>query len=286
MEKPNIGIIGMGFLGSAIAHGFGHCANIKIYDKYNDIYDSLPDVVAHSRYMFVGVPTPMNADGSQDLSSVDNVIKSIASIAYTSKVIIIKTTILPGTTRRYAKMYTNHAFVHNPEFLTERRSKLEFINAPRIILGGEDYTTKEVEELYRIRFTHTPIYRTTWEAAEVAKYMANCFYACKVAFMNEMYDVADHVNIPYEDLKNMFLASGWVNPMHTDVPGHDGQRGYGGKCFPKDMNAIIKWTEENDLGLDMCRAAEKVNKRVRKTEDWKNIKGATSDNDYGKKEGE
>lgn len=280
MEKPNIGIIGMGFLGSAIVHGFSHCANIKIYDKYNDIYDSLPDVISHSRYMFVCVPTPMNEDGTQDLSNVDCAIKSIANIAYTGKVIIIKTTILPGTTRKYAEKYTNHAFVHNPEFLTERRSKLEFINAPRIILGGEDFVTKEVEELYRIRFTHTPIYRTTWEAAEVAKYMANCFYACKVAFMNEFYDIADHVGIPYEDLKNMLLASGWVNPMHTDVPGHDGQRGYGGKCFPKDMNAIIKWAEENSLGLDMCRAAEKVNKRVREVEDWKNIKGATSVNDY------
>lgn len=278
--KPTIGIIGMGFLGSAVAHGFGHVADIKIYDKYNDIYDSLEDTVNSSRYFFLGVPTPMNDDGSQDLSNVDDAIKSITGVAKSRKVIIIKTTILPGTCKKYAEMYPEHDIIHNPEFLTERRAKLEFINAPRIILGGEDHVTKEVEELYRIRFTHTPIYRTTWEGAELAKYMANCFFACKVIFMNEMYDMAEHIGVPYEDLKGMLLASGWVNPMHTDVPGHDGQRGYGGKCFVKDVKALVSWAEKEGLSADMCKTADSVNERIRDVRDWEKIKGATSKNDY------
>ncbi|RQW81446.1 MAG: UDP-glucose/GDP-mannose dehydrogenase family protein, partial [Geobacter sp.] len=248
--------------------------------KYNDIYDGLEDTVHNSRYFFLGVPTPMNDDGSQDLSNVDDAIKSIVEVANSRKVIIIKTTILPGTCRKYAEMYPNHDFVHNPEFLTERRAKLEFINAPRIILGGEDHVTEEVERLYRTRFTHTPIYKTTWEGAEVAKYMANCFYAVKVSFMNEMYDVARHVGVKYNDLRDMLLASGWVNPMHTDVPGHDGERGYGGKCFPKDVKAFIHWARECGLGSDLVEAADKANERIRKEKDWLNIKGATSKNDY------
>lgn len=281
--KPTIGIIGMGFLGSAVAHGFGHVADIKIYDKYNNIYDSLEDTVHNSRYFFLGVPTPMNSDGSQDLSNVDDAIKSIVGVANSRKVIIIKTTVLPGTCKKYAEMYPEHDIIHNPEFLTERRAKLEFINAPRIILGGEDHVTKEVEELYRVRFTHTPIYRTTWEGAELAKYMANCFFACKVTFMNEMYDLAEHIGVPYEDLKGMLLASGWVNPMHTDVPGHDGYRGYGGKCYPKDVKALIAWAQKEGLHVDMCKTADSVNERIRDVRDWENIKGATSKNDYKSK---
>jgi len=283
MEKPAIGIIGMGFLGSAVAHGFGHVANIKIYDKYNNIYDSLEETVNSSRYLFLGVPTPMNDDGSQDLSSVDDAIKSIDEVATSRKVIIIKTTILPGTCALYSALYPAHDIIHNPEFLTERRAKLEFINAPRIILGGDDHVTKEVEDLYRIRFKHTPIYRTTWEGAEIAKYMANCFFACKVIFMNEMYDIADWLDVPYEDLQSMLLASGWVNPMHTDVPGHDGKRGYGGKCFPKDVKALIEWAGRQGLSVEMCKAADKVNEKIREEKDWLNIKGATSKNDYKSK---
>lgn len=280
MSKSKIGIIGFGFLGSAIAHGFGHCADIKIYDKYDDIYDSLEDTVKHSKYMFICVPTPMNDDGSQDLSSCDDAIKSVVDLANSRKVIIIKTTILPGTSERYAKMYPDHDFVHNPEFLTERRAKLEFINAPRIVLGGKDSVTKDVEKLYRIRFKHTPIFRTTWEGAEVAKYMANCFYAVKVSFMNHMYGVAWHVGVKYDDLRDMLLAGGWVNPMHTDVPGHDGDMGYGGKCFPKDVKAFIKWAREHGLRSDLIEAADEYNEHIRGTKDWLDIKGATSKNDY------
>lgn len=285
MKKESIGIIGFGFIGGAVVHGFGHgdCVGIKIYDKYNDFYDTLEDTVNSSKFLFVGVPTPMNDDGSQDLSNCDDAVKDIVEVAKDRKVIIIKTTILPGTTRRYAERYPGHDFIHNPEFLTERTAKLDFITAARIILGGEDRVTEEVEKLYRVRFPHIPIYKTTWEGAEVSKYMANCFYAAKIIFMNEMYDVAEHINVPYEDLKNMLLSSGWVNIMHTDVPGHDGERGYGGKCFPKDVKAFVRWAEVNGLSLEMCRSTDCVNERIRKKKDWFDIKGATSKNDYDKK---
>jgi len=157
---------------------------------------------------------------------------------------------------------------------------LDFINSARIILGGKKKDTTKVEKLYRERFTHTPIYKTTWEAAEVVKYMSNSFFAVKISFLNEMYEVAKHIGVPYEDLRDMWLADQRIGNSHTDVPGHDGQRGYGGKCFPKDVPAFINWGADKGLVLNMCRAAERVNARVRKIKDWLDIKGATSKNDY------
>lgn len=279
-SRPKIGIVGFGFIGNAVAYGFGQHADLKIYDKYNDFYDTLDETVNSSDFMFVGVPTPMRNDGSQDLSSMDDAVNSVVNIAVSRKIIILKSTLVPGTTRNYADEYKGHDFVFNPEFLTERIARLEFINAARIILGGAEDITTKIEELYRTRFPHTHIYKTTWEAAEVSKYMANCFYAMKVSFMNEMYNVAKFIDVPYDDLKDMLLASGWVNPMHTEVPGHDGNRGYGGKCFPKDVKAFINWAETNGLALDMCKAADGVNEKIRENKDWFDIKGATSDNDY------
>lgn len=275
-----ISLIGFGFINRALAHGFGHHVEMKIYDKYDNHYDALEETVNFSDFIFIGVPTPMSDEGHQDLSNMDDAIQSVVDVANTSKIIIIRSTVIPGTTRKYAEKYQDHTFVFIPEFLTERRANLEFINATRTILGGEKFAINLVEGLYRTRFSHMSIFKTTWEGAEISKYMANCFYAVKVAFMNEMYDVADEFGLKYDDLKGMLLASGWVNPMHTDVPGHDGDRGYGGKCYPKDMQAFIKWSEKNKLHTDMCKAAEKVNARVRSNKDWLDIKGATSKNNY------
>lgn len=278
--KPRIGIMGFGFLGRAMAHGFSLHADIKIYDKYDNVYDSLKETVNFSDFIFVGVPTPMLSDGSQDLTAVRNTIDSIVRAAKSRKIIVLRSTIIPGTTKSFAEKYKNHDFAFFPEFLTERAAKLDFINPARIIFGGAKKITEKLEELFRIRFPHTPIFKTTWEAAEMAKYMSNSFFAVKIAFLNEMYDAAQYIGVPYEDLRDMWLADCRVGNSHTDVPGHDGSRGYGGKCFPKDVKAFIKWAETNGLGLDMCKAADKVNEKIREDKDWFGIKGATSDNDY------
>jgi UDPglucose 6-dehydrogenase len=284
MEKPTVCVFGFGFLGRAFTHGFYLHANIKIYDKYDNSYDSLDDAVNSSRMIFVGVPTPMSDDGSQDLSNMDDAVRSIVRVAKSRKIIVLRSTIIPGTTRAYAEKYPEHDFSFMPEFLTERQAKLDFINSARFIFGGERHITNELEKFFRIRFEHTPIYHTTWEAAEMVKYMCNCFFAVKVSFMNEIYDMCEFIGIPYGEMKKMFLADARIGNSHCDVPGHDNLRGYGGKCFPKDVRAFIKWAEKNNLTADMCVAADKVNSIVREEEDWKDIKGATSAYDY--KEGE
>jgi len=281
MEKPKIGIIGFGFVGSAIVHGFSLHADIKIYDKYSNYYDSFDETVNKSDFLFLCLPTPMNSDGSQNLLSIEEVLYKIEAFSLSQKIIIIKSTVVPGTTRRFKKKYPNQAFIFNPEFLTERSAKLDFINTARIIIGGEDEgALKKLEKLYRFRFPHTPIFKTTWEGAEVVKYMANVFFSIKISFLNEMYDIAKNINVPYDKLRNMWLADFRIGNSHTNIPGFDGHRGYGGKCFPKDINAFIKWAEAYKFNVDMARAAEKVNRRIREVRDWEEIKGATTNNNY------
>lgn len=280
--KPNIGIIGFGFLGRALAHGFVLHANLKVYDKYQNEFDTLEETVNESDYIFVGVPTPMRDDGSQDLTNIEDAVYNVDRVAKTPKLIILRSTIIPGTTRMIAAKYPDHEFVFFPEFLTERTSKLDFINCARLIFGGGLRQTLKVEELFRGRFPHTPIYHTTWEAAETAKYMANCFFAIKVSFLNEMYDIAERIGVKYEILRDMWLADFRIGNSHSDVPGHDGERGYGGKCFPKDVKAFVAWAERNGVTADMCKAADCVNERIRKKKDWFDIPGCTSQNNFEK----
>jgi len=281
MSKPRIGIIGWGFVGKAVTHGFSLHSELKIYDKFQDGLNTLDETVNESDFIFICVPTPMSNDGSQDLSCVHDVMKSINEVTKSRKIIILKSTIIPGTTRKLANKYSNHLFVFNPEFLTERSAKLDFINAARIIIGGSNHMALDcVEEMYRVRFTHTPVYKTTWEGAELVKYMNNCFFSVKVLFLNEIYFMAQKLNVPYDELKNMFLADARIGNSHCDVPGHDGHMGIGGLCFPKDTNALVKWADKNGLNSDIIKAAIKVNERVRPEKDWENRKGATTKNNY------
>lgn len=276
-----LSIVGCGFVGMSLYNGMSPCFDIRIYDKFKKGYHTLKETVNHSHFIFVCVPTPMNDDGSQDLSNLNDAIKSIVKIAKDKrKIIIIKSTVLPGTTRQLSKEYYQHGFVFNPEFLTERTALLDFINSNRIILGGSLGDTLLVKELYRVRFPHTPIFRTDFEQAELVKYVGNCFFALKVSFMNEIYDICDHLDIGYEEIKKLFLADGRVANSHMDVPGPDGHRGFGGKCFPKDLNGFIKWCDDNNLECDTLKSAETVNNRVRVKKDWLDIKGATSKNNF------
>lgn len=247
MNKQRIGIVGFGFVGSAIAHGFSLHADIKIYDKYNNIFDTLDDTVNSSDFLFICVPTPMKDDGSQDLSSIYESIEEINKLAKERKIIILKSTIVPGTTRDLSRKYSDHHFIFNPEFLTERSAKLDFINQSRIIIGyfeSQEDSEKRVEELYRTRFIHTPIFKCKWEEAELLKYMCNCFFAVKISFVNEIYQICQRMGIDYQVMKKMFLADGRIGNSHCDVPGHDGQAGFSGKCVPGFSSVL---TEGNKL---------------------------------------
>jgi len=252
-----IGIIGFGVVGKAVAHGFVSCHEVRIYDKYKDKYDTLEDTVNFSDYIFVTVPTPTSSEGEQDLSYLDNAIGNITRVANSRKVIVIKSTVLPGTTQKYASRYSEHDFVVNPEFLTEANSVKDFEESYRVILGGGG-GVNEVAEIYEERFPGIKVFKTNLCGAELFKYISNCFLAVKVSFLNEIYALAQENGIAYNEIRDMFLSDKRIGQSHVNVPGPDGQFGYGGSCFPKDIKAFIKWGDS-----EICKAAEKVNNRVR-----------------------
>lgn len=280
-NKKTLSIIGCGMVGNAVYHGMSPSFDIKIYDKYKSGYSTLEDTVKHSEFIFVCLPTPMDNNGKQDISILTNTIKEIVNTAQTRKILIIKSTIIPGTTRNFKNNYNEFGFVFNPEFLTARTNILDFINQYRIILGSDNIEDLDkVENLYRIRFPHTKIFKTGFEESEFVKYMNNCFYAVKISIMNEFYDMCKFLNISYEEVRKLFLADLRVANSHTEVPGPDFLRGFGGLCFPKDINALTQWCKSNNLDCDMFEAAWKVNERVREDKDWYRIKGATTENNF------
>ena len=275
-----IGIVGNGFVGSAIMHGFIlHVDDILIYDKdTRRRTHSMEEMANEAEVIFICVPTPMFESGECDLSIVESVTEELSAFdCMKEKVIVIKSTVVPGTMESLAEKYPELNFVFNPEFLTERRARLDFINTSRIVLGSNKQSAVGVvEKLYKIRFPHTKIVKTDFGTAQLIKYMANCFFATKVSFMNEMHQVCKAINGDWEKAVEGFITDGRIGNSHIDVPGHDGDLGFGGKCFPKDINAMIKKAEALGINPSVMKGAWEKNKEVRKNLNWYDIEGAVS----------
>ena len=276
----NIGIIGNGFVGSAISGGFGLSANVMIWDKDPlRATHTLPELLETCEFVFISVPTPMESveSGAIDLTILDATMEKINTLnKKCDNIIIIKSTVIPGTTQSYISKYPKLNIIFNPEFLTERTSRLDFINASRILLGGAPHLAERVEQLYRIRFPATQIIKTDSESAEFIKYMCNCFFATKVTYMNEMRQMAESRSLDWDTIMVGFLSDGRIGNSHVEVPGHDGDLGFGGKCFPKDINAFIKYFEHNNIDPILLKATWEKNLEVRKNHDWLKIIGAVS----------
>jgi UDPglucose 6-dehydrogenase len=278
--KPKIGIIGNGYVGSSVIFGFSLCADILVYDKIKEkSINSIEEVLEKSEFVFVAVPTPMNLKTNKfDSSILDNVFRDINNFSGRKKdqIYIIKSTVIPGTVEKLQNQYKDLRIVFSPEFLTERSANLDFINATRIIFGGSDKDTLEVEKMFKVRFPYAKFIRTDTTTAQFIKYMANCFFAVKVSFMNEMKQGADKLNVDWQDAMNGFVSDGRIGNSHLDVPGHDGFHGFGGKCFPKDINALIGVYNELEIDPKIMKAAWEKNLEVREKHDWLEIEGAVS----------
>ena len=164
--------------------------------------------------------------------------------------------------------------VFSPEFLTERSAKYDFINQSRFILGGDKIHTDLVAKLFKWRFGQSvPVIQTNFETAELIKYMNNCFFAAKVSFLNEMKRLNDKIGGDWDIAVEGFVRDGRVGHSHVSVPGPDGKLGFGGSCFPKDIQAIIHLADQLDIDLHTLKGAWKTNLAVRPEKDWKKLKG-------------
>lgn len=265
-----IGIIGYGIVGQAIAYGFS-TAKICIYDKYKNEFKKLAPVIKKSEFIFICLPTPIKEDGSGiDLSIIEESVKLISKWTDgTEKIIVIKSTVVPGTTVSFIKRYPQSLFAFNPEFLTEANYLQDFVNTDRIIIGAtNDKVSRRVVALYLQRFPKTPIFQTDPTTAEMVKYMANCFLATKVIFANEMYDICAKLGVKYDEVKKMVVADRRIFDSHIDVTS---ARGFGGKCFPKDFLALRALAKKMEVDTTILDSVWKKNLSIRKIRDWEKI---------------
>jgi UDPglucose 6-dehydrogenase len=271
-----VGIIGKGFVGGAMYECFKEKFEVEVYDTQEEkrTYDSLESLVEWADYLFVCVPTPMNEDGSCDTSIVESVAQSIANIRK-DKLVIIKSTVPPGTSKRLADTHELQ-IAFNPEFLTEANAVEDFRYQPLIVVGSNnDEVNSKIWELYYSFITKTgymPLMKScTTAEAEMFKYLANTFLAVKVSFANEIKFLCDKVGIEYNNVANIAKLDSRLGATHWKVPGPDGKFGYGGSCFPKDTNALVAFANSVGADLWVLTDAMCVNDDIRETDYLKAI---------------
>jgi len=233
---------------------------------------------------FVCVPTPMYEDGSPDTRIVEDVLELIASAPYGAdspqRIAVIKSTVPPGSTEKWNKRFSDldlHV-VFNPEFLTEANALDDMRTQGRIVLGGPRPYINTVRNIFMRAFPRVPIIKTSSTTAEMVKYTTNCLLAVKVAFANEVSQICeeldkDGLNVDYDKVVEYAKFDQRLGETHWSVPGpvptHDGRyvRGFGGHCFPKDINALISIARGCGVRPTVMQAAWDKNLEVRPPED-------------------
>lgn len=251
-----IGVIGAGFVGSAVINAF-RCP-VKVVDPARE--DSLKIEDLHDcEGIFVCVPTPMSADGSVDASIVREVVEQIPPNTLT----IIKSTVTPD---HLTDIHRYRRVVYNPEFLTQRSANEDFLKPDSLIFGGKRGDCVDAFNLYR-RYSDVqvcPVFYTDIVTASLVKYALNCHFAAKVTFMNELYQLHQFIApSSWEDFTRILAADSRLGPTHLQVPGPDGYFGYGGACFPKDTNALLEYARSLGVELSVLRQAVQANEAIR-----------------------
>lgn len=268
----NIGIIGQGFVGNAVFQKFKNFFNVLTFDLVEKLCNSNFDEIKETcDIVFVCLPTPMNHDGSCNTVIVESVIQDISEKE--DIIVVNKSTVPPGTTEKLNKSFKNIQIVFNPEFLTERNAENDFNNQDRIILGGPRPATSLVKNIYSKVFPNAKIIKTGSTHAEMIKYFTNSFLATKVSFANEMYQICSKLNLDYDKVIEYAAYDTRIGNSHLNVPGPDGDFGFGGHCFPKDLSALVNIS--NNLGTvnNVIKATIETNNKIRINRDWEKMKG-------------
>ena len=261
-----IGIIGCGFVGSAVSAGFMGTKQVIVDPAKTDT--TIKDMVdADVDVAFVCVPTPFD----QDLSSVDSsyvlsVVQELEDNRFKG-IVALKSTITPDYLR-LIKSHSNIRLVYNPEFLTQKNAFHDFMFPAMTVLGGNFKDTLTMRELYT-RYSNVdknaPIFVTSIETASMIKYTINSWLATKVAFFNELYAL-NEVTGDIENWDEFTNILGWDPRMgrsHMHVPGDDGEFGFGGACFPKDTDALSHYAGDMLTTLAAAITSNRQNRTKR-----------------------
>lgn len=247
-----IAISGLGFVGSSIIKSF-NIKNIPTigYDKYKPSPNTLNDCL-YSQIIFLCLPTLFDDKSKEyDKSALLENLNFLQTNNYTG-LVIIKSTLEPGTCESFAMQYPLLKIIHNPEFLTARTAFNDFHNQKNIILGYTKNSSPEdvsiIYEFYKTHYQQAKITITNSNESETIKICCNSFYAIKIQFFNEIFDLCKKLgNCNYNAVKQGMIDNNWINPMHTCVPGYDGKLSYGGLCFVKDTKALNEFCKKNSI---------------------------------------
>jgi len=267
----NVGIVGYGIVGGATAKGFEKAHKLFLYDKFKDCGSSPKEITQNAEVIFLCVPTPMLKSGKIDLSAVYESVESLEEyLAPDDKtIIVIRSTAVSGSADKLAETFPRRRFAVNPEFLKEKTAEEDFLKNERVIIGvKEDAVFEKVRRVYFEAGFKCPIVRTTFKEAEFLKYFSNAFLATKVSFANEMYEIARALGVDYNKVKDLLLMDSRIGKSHFQVPGPDGDFGWGQKCFPKDVSALIYLAREHYVRPYLLEEAWRTNLKYRKNRDW------------------
>tara|TARA_Y100000994_G_scaffold179110_1_gene148063 strand:+ start:1014 stop:1856 length:843 start_codon:yes stop_codon:yes gene_type:complete len=270
-----IGIVGQGYVGTAVKTIFEKHYDTNTFDLNGECNcKNLDELVSGSDIIFICLPTPMKKNGSCDISIVQGTVEKINKISdLNNKIVAIKSTVPPGTTEKLNKNCNNISVLFNPEFLTEANFIEDFKNQNRIIIGGDRPESTTLRQVYSLVFPNARIVKTSSKIAEMVKYLTNTFLATKVSFSNEMKLLCDDLDIDYDKVVEYSIYDERLGKSHWAVPGPDGKLGFGGSCFPKDLNAILYLSKSMSLDLHTINGVWQTNKKVRPEEDWRKLKG-------------
>lgn len=262
-----LGIVGYGVVGKALAKVFRHDdgpSDLVIYDKYVKGMNSSRQRAAVQKcdLVFIAVPTPEGPDGSCDLSVIEEV------VSWTEPPMCVKSTVPPGTVDRLADE-TGKTICFSPEYVGETlwHPWKGIESHGFIIVGGEKEACRLVIQAYQQYLGPLPrYYITDAKTAELCKYMENAFLATKVAFVNQFYNLAEGFGVDYNELRELWLADERIARSHTIVTA---ERGYRGRCLPKDMASIINAARKVG-GAPLLEAVDKFNDEVCRKSDEAN----------------
>jgi len=178
---------------------------------------------------------------------------------------VIKSTVPVGTTKKYTE---KHNVIHNPEFLTARNAVEDYGKAERNVVGGNNELCTDFVSFFEACFPKIPSVMVSSDESEAIKYFSNVFLAYKVAYFNKIYDFCQATGMEYDNVRKGVTGDSRIGKSHTQVPGIDNDRGFGGTCFPKDLNSLITQFEERGVNCDMLKEVWMYNEEIRTVIDW------------------
>ena len=262
-----LGIVGHGFVGTAVDHGFTKDVQKFIVDPKHNSTNTIDDLIAfRPDAVFVAVPTPQLETGECNTEILEGVMLQLNKSK--ELLVIVKSTVPAYKLQKIQDECINLRIVYNPEFLTEKNYIDDFVNPPMHVFGGVNADTDSVEKLYKEHSgcAECPAYKTDIVTASMVKYCINGLLATKVTFMNEMYDILKAAKgTDWKTFTEIISNDPRVGKTHMKVPGNDGQRGYAGSCFPKDTNALAWFAREIlNTPFTQLETSIKINDALRK----------------------